>query len=72
MDRFGARRHVAFGIVIGVEGLTGRDEIDHFYAADLDHSVAGFRVQSGGFGIENDFTHSRCYRPDSWEIQGEG
>ncbi len=25
--------------------------------ADLDDAVAGFRVEAGGFGIEDDFAH---------------
>ena len=39
--------------------LAGRRLVDEFERADLDDPVAVCRVDAGGFGIEDDFTHCR-------------
>ena len=53
---FGFRRHVAFGIEIGLKRAPGGKMIDQLDAADLDDAVAVGRIESGGLGVENDFT----------------
>jgi hypothetical protein len=57
VDRFGGGRHVAIGIEIAVKSFTGRHPVDHLDAADFDQPVATARIESGGFRIEDDFTH---------------
>ena len=42
----------------------GLDAVDDLDAADLDHSVAAQRVQSGGFSVEDDFAHGANYLRD--------
>ena len=55
--RFGVARHLALGIEIGMEMPAGFDTVEHLHTADLDHAVTFGDLNSGGFGIENDFTH---------------
>jgi hypothetical protein len=31
--------------------------VEHLDAADFDQTIATERIETGGFGIENDFTH---------------
>ncbi len=69
MNRFGASRHIAFRIEIGVVTCPGGDEIDHLDAADLDHAVARLGVEPGGFGIEHDLAHQHLYRPRAARLQ---
>jgi hypothetical protein len=40
-----------------MERFAGRESIEKLDAADLDETIAGKRVQSGRFGIEDNFTH---------------
>jgi hypothetical protein len=54
-------RHLALRIDIAVEGLTGRHPIEDLDAADLDEPIAAQRIESGRFGVENNFAHgTRC------------
>ncbi len=57
MDVESGRRHVPFGIDIDVEALAGRDVVLELDAADLHEPMPVLRIEAGGFGIENDFTH---------------
>lgn len=57
VHRFCAGRHVSFRIVVSVEHLSCRDEVEHFDAAYFNHPVTLLGVQSGCFGIKNDLTH---------------
>ncbi len=50
-------RHVALGIDILVIGAAGRQVVEQLNGTDLDNTVALFRVETGGFGVENDLTH---------------
>ncbi len=52
------RRHVALRVEVVLEGLAARHVVDQLETADLDDAVAGARIEPGGFGIENDFTHA--------------
>ena len=47
------------GIEITMEVAAGLDPIKNFDATDLDHAIAGGGVKAGGFGIEDNFPHSR-------------
>src|SRR5205809_3293195 len=51
-------RHVAFGVEIAMEVPPGLDAIDDLDAADLDHAVASKRIETRGFGVEDDFPHN--------------
>lgn len=55
-------RHRALRIEIGVEALAGGNSIDEFDAADFDETVPVQRVQTSGFGIEDNFAHSALTR----------
>ena len=57
MDRFGLGGHVAIGVEIAVERLTGRDPVDHFDAADFDEPVTGLGIEAGRFGVEDNLAH---------------
>lgn len=71
MYRFSRRRHRTFGVEIAVEGCAGHYPPVHFDAPDLDHPVSGQRVETGGFGIENNLSHSiDSYRPNYASLQG--
>lgn len=61
--------HIPFRIVIGVIGFSGGDEIEQLHAADFHHPIARLRVESGGFGVENDFTHRLIYRTRGRRLQ---
>ncbi len=52
-------RHVALRIEIMVQRLAGRNAVQQFDAADLDHAVAGTRIEARRFRIEDDLTHVR-------------
>ena len=54
----GVLRHVALGIDVGVEGAPRRHVVDELDRADLDDPVAGVRIETGGFGVEDDLTHA--------------
>ena len=47
----------ALGIEIVMPDPARGNEIEQLDATDLDHPVAGFGIEAGGFGIENDFAH---------------
>ncbi len=51
------RRHVALGVDVPVKGLAGRHPVEDLDTADFDQPIAAQRVEAGGFGIEDDFTH---------------
>jgi hypothetical protein len=53
----GFGRHVALGIDMPVKGLPGRHAVEYLDAADFDQPVTAQRIETGGFGIENDFAH---------------
>jgi len=53
----GLGRHVALGIEVPVKGLPGRHAVENLDAADLDQPIAAQGIETGGFGIENDFAH---------------
>ena len=38
-------------------GIASFDAVDEFDAADFNNTVALFRVEASGFGIEDNFTH---------------
>jgi len=40
-----------------VKGLPGRHRLNISTAADFDQPVTAQRIETGGFGIENDFAH---------------
>ena len=48
--------HLPLGIEVAMEILAGRDVVDEFDAADLDDTIAGQRIEAGGFGVEDDFS----------------
>jgi hypothetical protein len=50
-------RHVAFRIDVAVKGLPGRHAIEDLNASNLNHTITAQRVQTGRFGVENDFAH---------------
>jgi hypothetical protein len=51
------RGDVALGIEVAMKGLTARDAVDQFDAADLDEPVSLDRIEACGFGIKDDFAH---------------
>ena len=57
MHLHGIDRVRPLGIEVAVEAPPGRDVVDQLDAADLDDAVAGFRVEAGSLGIEDDFAH---------------
>jgi hypothetical protein len=59
MHRLGLGRHVTAWIEVTMEVTAGLDPVKNFDATDLDHAVAGGGVEAGGFGIEDNFPHSR-------------
>ena len=60
VHHLGLERNGTFGIEIAVEVAPGFDAVDHLDAADFDHSVAGIRAESSGFGVEDDFPHGKA------------
>jgi hypothetical protein len=38
--------------------VAGELAIDQFNAADFDHAIAGARIETGSFGIENNLSHA--------------
>jgi hypothetical protein len=52
-------RHRAAGIEISVEGAAGLDTVEKLDAADLDHAVAGERIEPRRLGVEHDFPHAQ-------------
>ena len=57
MHLFGNAGHCHARIEISVIAIACLDAIDEFDAPDLDDPVALFRVEAGGFGIKDNFTH---------------
>jgi hypothetical protein len=57
MHRKSFLRHVAFGIDVAVKCLAGGHAIEDLNAADFNKPIASQRIETGGFGIQNDFTH---------------
>ena len=57
VHRKGFGRHVAFRMDMPVKHLSGRHAIENLDAADLHQAIATERIETRGFGIENDFTH---------------
>ena len=49
--------HEAFGIEVGLEASARRQMVDQLDTANLHNAVARGRIEAGGFGVENDFTH---------------
>ena len=71
MHRFGCSWHGAFGVEIAVKGGSGHHPTDHFDAANLDQPVSGEWIETGGFGVENNLSHStKSYRPIYPSLQG--
>jgi hypothetical protein len=67
VDALRFRRHLAFGIEIGLVRAAGGKMIDQLDAADFDDAVAVGRIEPGGLGIENDFTDVLQFcRPLAW------
>ena len=52
--------HVALGVEIAVKGGAGRHPVHHFDASDFHQPIAGFGVQTSGFGVENNLSHGLC------------
>ena len=50
-------RHRAFGVEILVVDPAGRHVVEKLDRADLDDAVAFGGLETGGFGVEDDFTH---------------
>src|SRR5690606_5551220 len=48
----------ALRIDVAVEVVSGQPAVDDLDAGDFDDSVAQGRVETGGFGIQNDLAHS--------------
>ena len=50
-----------------MEYFTGRKSVDELDATDLDQTIASKRIESGRFGIQDDFAHRdfirRCESP---------
>src|SRR6476661_3590472 len=53
----GFERHVAVRIEVSVKMTPCFDPIVDFDTADLDHAIAGRRIQPCGLGVEYNFTH---------------
>ena len=69
VHRFRPWRHGAAGIEVGVEGTAGLGPVQKLNAADLDHAVAGQRIQPRSLCIENDFPH--CRFMNRWVSRGK-
>ncbi len=54
----GALGHVALGIHVAMEVLSGRKAVEQLDAADLDQPVALQGVEAGGFRVEHDLAHA--------------
>lgn len=67
---FGRFGHVAFGIEIGVIGAARGHPVDHLDATDLNQPVSALRIETGGFGIEDDLSHRVQYLPGNQLWQG--
>jgi hypothetical protein len=52
----GFRRHLPLRINVGLIGVTGLNMIYQLNACNFNDAISFFRVQSGGFGIEYDFS----------------
>ncbi len=74
VDREGLGRHVALGIEVAVEGLSGREAVEQLDAADLDQPMALIGVEAGGLGIEDDLAHEAAIWPDlaGWRNEPAG
>jgi hypothetical protein len=57
MDRKRFFGHVALGINVTMKSSAGRDVVDKLDAGDLDDAMAFARIQTGRFGVEDDFAH---------------
>ena len=62
VNRLGSRGHRPLGIEIGVKSSTRFDPVDHFDATNFHQPVAALRIEAGGFGVKNHFTHCIGYR----------
>src|SRR5690242_7106510 len=58
MHRLGLERHIALGVKISVKVTAGLDAVDDLDATNLDDAIAAARVETRGFGVEDDFTHA--------------
>jgi hypothetical protein len=54
-----------------MEDLAGRHPVQDLDATDLDQPIAAQRIEAGGFGIEDDFTH-RDLTESGLRIRGGG
>src|SRR5262245_21969158 len=59
VDGGGLGRHVALGINVDVEMLTGRDTVDQLDTADLDQAMTLKGIEPRGLGVEHDLAHFR-------------
>ena len=50
-------RHVALGSKIMMKDLPAGNPVDELDTADLDQAVTLKRIETGGLGVEHDFTH---------------
>ena len=50
------------GLMIAMEGATGRDVVDELERADLDDAVACGVVGPGGLRVEDDLAQNKCQR----------
>ena len=57
VDGLGFSRNVALWIYEAVVFAPCRNPVEEFDAADLDQPVALARIESGRFGVQNDFAH---------------
>ncbi len=57
MDRKRLGGHVALGVEVAVECLSGRDAVEQFDAADLDQSMPLIGIEPGRLGVEHNFPH---------------
>lgn len=57
VNRLGSGRHRSPRIEIGMEVPAGLGAVEHLDATDLDDTVAAYRIEARGLGIEDDFPH---------------
>src|SRR6185503_4895621 len=50
---------LALGVDVAMEAVLRWSAVDELHAPDLDDSVAGTRLETRGFGVEDDLTHQR-------------
>ena len=48
---------VSLGIDVIVKIITRQPTIEHLDTANLDNAIAAFRIEAGGFCVENNLSH---------------